>query len=101
VGWWTVTVASTGAGPLLHPGNVKVAQATDGLSFGLGFGQSGKQQAGHDGDDANDHQQFDQRKASPRLKPAPGHPMHAAHISRIIPPQPAFLSAFRVIEVPL
>ena len=40
-----------------------IVEAGDACCFALGLGQGGEEHASQDGDDRNDHQQFDERKS--------------------------------------
>jgi hypothetical protein len=48
-----------------QPNLFEVVQTTGALGGALGLGQRGQQQGGKNGDDSDDHQQFDQRKGFP------------------------------------
>ena len=47
-----------------RPHCFKLLKQTDLLRLGLGLGQRGQQHGGQNGDDGNDHQQFNERKAA-------------------------------------
>ena len=49
----------------------EVGSAVNGFGLRFGLGQSGKEHAGQNGDDRNDHQKLDQCKTAPRLVAPP------------------------------